>query len=135
MDPSDDLVTLRSALLQLHGAVVEHERDEYERLHGRVSAGELLQLTITGGWFAWVRPLSELVVRIDEALAADEPPTGTEAGALAAAARALVVAEEAPGALGRPYAAALQEAPGVVLAHGEVRRALRAWPAGGPDAR
>jgi hypothetical protein len=127
--PSDDLAALRAALLQLHGAVAEHERVAYEGLYGRVSAGELLQLTISGSWFAWLRPLSELVVRIDEALAADDPPGGTEAGELAGAARAVVSPQDAPGALGRRYAAALQEAPDVVLAHGRVRAALEAWPA------
>jgi hypothetical protein len=129
-----DLTTLRSALLRLHGALVEHERVAYERLHGRISAGELLQLTIGGEWFAWIRPLSELVVRIDEALAADEPPGEAESAALAGAARALVSGEEAPEALGPRYGAALQGAPDVVLAHAGVVRALRAWPAEGPDA-
>jgi hypothetical protein len=129
MSPPDDLRALRAALLTLHGAVVEHERVAYEGLYGRVTAGELLQLTISGPWFAWLRPLSELVVRIDEALAADDPPGDAEAGELAAAAGTLVAPRDTPGALGRRYAAALQESPDVVLAHAGVRQALRAWPA------
>jgi hypothetical protein len=130
MSPSDDLTTLRSALLRLHGAVVEHERVAYERLFGRVSAGALLQLTIGDPWFAWLRPLSELVVRMDETLAAADPPDEGEAEELAAAAAAVVSPQDGPGTLGRRYAAALQEGPDVVLAHAEVRRALRPWPAG-----
>jgi hypothetical protein len=134
VDAVESLRALRSALLELHGAVVEHERIAYERVYGRVSAGELLQLTVGGKWFDWVRPLSGMVVRIDEALAADEPPGEGESAALAAAAGTLVAGGEAPGALGRPYAAALQESPAAVLAHAEVRRALRTWPAPDDDA-
>ncbi|WP_217912665.1 hypothetical protein [Miltoncostaea marina] len=134
MDAVESLGALRAALLRLHAEVIEHERRTYERVHGRVSAGDLLRLTISSPWFAWVRPLSELIVAIDEALGAEEPPDDAGAGALARAAAALVSAGDAPGALGRPYGTALQEAPGVVLAHAVVRRALRAWPDEGPAA-
>ena len=42
----------------------------------------LLQLVINDPWFAWLHPLSELVVRIDETIEPDSPATeGDGAGA------------------------------------------------------
>lgn len=122
------LAGLRAALLGLHAALVEHERVPYERLHGRVSSGELLRLTIGDPWFAWLRPLSELVVAIDEALAGEEPPSPAQARAMARFASELVSPSGADASLGAPYGRALQEGPAVVIAHGAVRRALAAWP-------
>ena len=123
------LAALRAALLGLHAALVEHERAPYERLHGRVSSGELLRLTIGDPWFAWLRPLSELIVAIDEALAGEEPPSPEESRSLARFTSELVSPSGGAAALGAPYGRALQEGPAVVLAHGAVRRALAAWPA------
>ena len=42
-------------------------RIEYEREHGRVaSSGDLLQLVAFDPTFAWLHPLSELIVQLDE---------------------------------------------------------------------
>ncbi|MBE7386193.1 MAG: hypothetical protein F6J95_032985 [Leptolyngbya sp. SIO1E4] len=63
------LKTLRSLLLKLHKALLDAERDSYERIHGPIpSKGELFQLVIGDEWFEWLRPISQFIVKMDEAL-------------------------------------------------------------------
>jgi catechol 2,3-dioxygenase len=126
--PSDDVLRrlddLRLGLLTIHKALLNHERIRYEREHGRVpSSGEFLQLAIHDPWFAWLRPLSALVVRIDEALAAVEPVSDAEQ--LIAEARALLRADESGGdGFTGHYYRALQDSPEVVMAHATWKRLI-----------
>ena len=63
------LKDLRHGLLGLHKSLIVSEQVTYERIYGRVSsAGQLLQLVMNDPWFAWLHPLSHLVVRIDVVL-------------------------------------------------------------------
>src|SRR6266446_6539239 len=86
------LVDLRHGLLRLHKALLDSERDSYERAHGRriTSRGELFQLVVGDEWFAWLHRVSELVVQIDEMLDADEPATAIEATRVIDQARTLL---------------------------------------------
>ena len=111
---------LRRGLLHLHKALLDTERATYEQAHGRVSSGELLQLVINHEQFAWLHSVSELIVRIDEILDADEPLATGEAESLLAQARSLLKPSEAGNDFERRYDAALQRDPGAVLAHREV---------------
>ncbi|HEY0385863.1 MAG TPA: hypothetical protein VGC64_07610 [Pyrinomonadaceae bacterium] len=81
---------LRLGLLRLHKTLLDAERETYERVHGQVTGGELLQLVINHEQFAWLHPVSQLIVRIDEMLDADEPATADGAEALLAGARSLL---------------------------------------------
>lgn len=96
---SDDLVpeatrqrlaNLRRALLRLHKTLLDAGREAYERVHGQVTGGELLQLVINHEQFAWLHPVSELIVRMDEMLDADEPATADDAAALLAGSAAWI---------------------------------------------
>lgn len=117
---------LRLGLLRLHKTLLDAERDAYERVHGQVTGGELLQLVINHEQFAWLHPVSELIVRIDEMLDADEPATADDAEALLAGARSLLKPSEAGSGFGQRYFTAIQQEPDVVLAHREVTRILSA---------
>ena len=114
---------LRTGLLRLHKALLDSERTAYERIHGQVNAGELLQLVIHDEQFAWLRPVSELIVRVDEMLDA-EGATKEEAGALVSQARAMLKPSETGGEFERRYYASIQREPEVVLAHRDVVRIL-----------
>lgn len=119
------LVSLRQKLLTLHKALLEDAKAAYELDRGRISSsGQLLQLVINDPWFAWLHQISELIVRMDVAATT---ATGTEADALALFEQAdrLLVPSETGDAFARKYFEALQRQPAVVLAHGDVRRALR----------
>jgi hypothetical protein len=115
---------LRRVLLRLHKALLDAERATYEQVHGRVSSGELLRLVIEHEQFAWLHSVSEMIVRIDEMLDADEPLLTSEAESLLAQARALLKLSETESEFSRKYVAAFQRDPETVLAHREVMLTL-----------
>ena len=118
------LVDLRLGLLRLHKVLLEMERINYEKAHGQVNSGELLQLVLNHPQFNWLRMISALVVEIDEALDGDEPVTVSDCKNLISQARALLVS---PGneEFKTKYQAALQLEPAVVMAHSAVMQLLR----------
>ena len=111
------LSDVRRVLLRLHKALLDAEREDYESVHGQVSGAELLQLVINPEQFAWLRPVSELIVRIDKVQDEVEPVTAEEAESLLAGARAPVKPSETGGGFRQRYCAAIQREPEVVLAH------------------
>ena len=115
---------MRRGLLHLHQTLLDIERAAYEQVHGRVSSGELLQLVINHEQFAWLHSISELIVRIDELLDADEPAATGDAESLITQARMLLNPLETGNEFERKYYAAFQRQPSVVLAHREVTRIL-----------
>ncbi|HEX8846051.1 MAG TPA: hypothetical protein VF791_15475 [Pyrinomonadaceae bacterium] len=115
---------LRRGLLRLHKILLDLERAWYEQAHGRVSSGELLRLAINHEQFAWLHSISELIVRIDEMLDADEPLTIGDAESLVAHARSLLRPSDTGSEFERKYFAAIQSEPDVVFAHREMMRLL-----------
>lgn len=121
---------LRNGLLRLHKALLEAEQLTYERIHGRVSStGQLFQLVRTDPWFAWLHPLSKLVIRIDIMLDEHDRVTRHDARHILAEARSLVRPSERGEGFERHYYEALQRAPDVVLAHAQVKKLLAMIPA------
>ena len=120
------LDNLFSALLRLHKTLLDDERISYERVHGRVpSNGAFLQLVLNDAWFAWLRPLSQLIAKLDELSEADDPSTSEDVSALLAFAQRLLMPTEEGEGFGRQYHNALQRSPDVVLEHAAVRALLR----------
>ena len=115
---------VRSKLLHLHQALLEVERMSFERIHGRVNSGELLQLVINHEQFAWLRMVSALVVQIDETLDADEPASTEDLITLISAVRQLFTESEDQ-EFQQKYQAALQHEPEVVMAHAALMKLLR----------
>ncbi|MBH0200734.1 MAG: hypothetical protein HP496_00125 [Nitrospira sp.] len=119
------LDNLFSALLRLHKALLDDERVAYERVHGRVpSNGAFLQLVLNDAWFAWLRPLSQSIAKLDELSESDEAASSEEIPALLASVQALMVPTEEGEGFSRQYHEALQRSPDVVLAHAAVRALL-----------
>jgi len=113
----------RLGLLALHKALLDYERIRYERTHGRVeSSGAFLQLALGDPQFAWLRPISELVVQIDELLVSDEPGAEVDADTVMTHARNLLRADENGDDFQRRYHRALQDSPEVVLGHAQWKR-------------
>jgi catechol 2,3-dioxygenase len=120
------LSELRGRLLALHKSLLDDAHAAYEMDRGRVSSpGNLLQLVINDPWFAWLHPLSELVVRIDEAAGPDSAFTEGDAKALLEHVDRLLLPSETGDTFARRYFEALQRQPAVVLAHGAVKRVLK----------
>lgn len=123
---------VRMALLRLHKQLLDAEQQRYERDNGRVSSGgALLQLVIHDPAFAWLRPLSGLVVQIDEEIEGDEPMTDERARAMIGEIRSMLIADEEGAVFQKNYHRALQDAPEIVIAHREVTRLLDTAPSGG----
>lgn len=115
------LAELRRLLLNLHKTLIDWQRADYERVHGRLQTTQLLNVMFNDPAFAWLRSMSGLIVRIDEALDTkprpnDPPRSEIESGPLVAGARELI-APEAGSEYANRYHAALQELPDAVLAH------------------
>ena len=118
------LVELRRLLLELHKTLIDWQRTDYERVHGRLQTTQLLNVLFNDASFAWLRSMSGLIVRIDETLVAKTPEAETGTGPLVAGARELV-SPEAATPYGQRYYAALQELPDAVLAHRDLVTLLR----------
>jgi hypothetical protein len=121
---SNRLREVRFQLLHLHQTLLEMERKSFERRHGRVNSGELLQLVINHPQFAWLRMVSALVVQIDEMLDADEPASTEDMITLISEARQLF-RESEDQEFQQKYQAALQQEPEVVMAHAALMKLLR----------
>jgi hypothetical protein len=122
-DSRQRLQDLRNALLGLHKALVESERVSYEKTVGAIqSPNHFLKLLMSDPWFAWLQPVSQLIVAMDEALEAKTPLTNATADALIKQTSQLLVATEIGEGFSRHYFDALQRDPDVVLAHAEAAK-------------
>ncbi|MDQ2774532.1 MAG: hypothetical protein M3Y57_06345 [Acidobacteriota bacterium] len=118
------LKELRDTVLALHKAILDSERTAYELVHGHVaSPGAFLQLLISDSWFAWLKPVTTLIVQIDETLTAKNPlATDRELEQLIGDTHALLSpSREATDFWGR-YSFAVQRDPGVALLHSKVEQ-------------
>jgi hypothetical protein len=121
----DRLKELRDPLLKLHKALIDAERVGYEQTIGPIqSPNHFLQLLTNDPWFAWLHPLSQLIVALDEALAEKEPLTRAGVDALVNQTRLLLVPSETGEGFSKHYFEALQRDPDVILAHAEVTKVL-----------
>lgn len=116
----DQLRRVRTVLLRLHKTLLDFERAAYERAHDSIgNSYEFLQLVMSNPWFAWLRQLSELIVEMDELLAAKETPHESTGAALIQQASILLTPTESGSEFQKKYFAAMQQSPEVVLAHAE----------------
>jgi hypothetical protein len=116
---------VRRAILRLHKALLNSERTIYEQFHGRIrSNGEFFQLVVNHDWFNWLRPISQLIVQIDEALAAKEPIALHQVNALLEEAKTLLQPSQEGTTLEKQYYRAIQRDPDIALMHAEVSKLL-----------
>jgi len=122
----NQLEGLRSALLDLHKALVDSERTTYEATVGTIqSPNHFLQLLTTDPWFAWLQGFSQLIVSLDESLDEKEKAlTPSDVDAAIKQTRLLLAPSESGEGFARHYFDALQRDPNVVMAHSEVIKLL-----------
>lgn len=123
---SSPLDELSGALRRLHKALLDSEAEHFGPINGPF---ELLNLAVHHERFAWLRSLSELMVELDDAKDSGEAADK----ALLAAFRVSIENLIGPRTPGEPrfrerYAERLQQAPAVVMAHGDLRRVLDKLP-------
>jgi hypothetical protein len=119
------LRTLSGALQEVHRSLMETAQYQYELASGPVrSRGELLDLLLHDEAFAWLRPLSGLIVEIDELAARDPAPTPTETAAMGTLVQAFTSSSDDPDAFGSRYVGLLTSEPRVAMSHVGLRDAL-----------
>ena len=118
--PTAHLAELRTPLLALHKSLVDAERREYERRHGRLENAEFLKVLMADAQFSWLKPLTALIVRLDEAQEENE-----DGASAMAELRKLLAPDEHGSGFQQHYAGVLQRSPDAVVNHGRTLRALR----------
>ncbi|MFL6351895.1 MAG: hypothetical protein ACJ74Z_08605 [Bryobacteraceae bacterium] len=122
----EKLVEVRQTLLALHKALLDSERTSYEIVHGPIASSAIfLQLLINDSWFAWLRPITTLVVQIDETLAAKNPPASSrDFERLVNDTRALLTPSRDANGFWHRYSGVMQRDPGVAVVHEEIEKKL-----------
>ncbi len=128
----DDWKRLAVALRGLHRALIQNARRDYERDHHQVlTSGRFLQLLMSDAFFAWLRPLSELMADVDHICDFDRVARDELSDAVRAAVELLIGGQRTTGpfeAFGRHYRTYLTDDPDVAMAHADVKRAVSSWP-------
>ena len=118
------LRVVRDRLLKLHKALLDWERQQYEKAYGQVrSSGDMLQLVLGHEQFAWLRRYSGLIVRIDEWLVSDQPSRQDAEAFWDEAGRLTTPGDGADSPQAR-YRMAIDSSPEAAMAHASVRDAL-----------
>lgn len=119
----------REAAFEVHGALLEATRRDYERDFGRVSdAATLLKVVTTEPAFAWLRPLTAAIADADALLADAEAMPPGHARVLLSAIGQLLSADLEGTEFQRRYCAVIQGSPDVAVAHGRAVGRLRRTP-------
>jgi hypothetical protein len=117
------LTAIRLTLLDLHKALLDLEREYYEKDHGEIKTpGEYLQLVIGHPQFDWLKKLSGIIVEIDELLSPRSKQGPEEADSALATVRALLALDEDGDNYQKRYWAAVQESPDVLIEHVKATR-------------
>lgn len=117
------LERIRHEALHLHKLIVDDARAATERVEGRLTAHQFLDRLLHDAAFAWLKPLSELIVAMDEWLDTTEaePALAVE---LVDTLRVVLTPDPAGDLFQQRYGALLQDNPAVVLAHAATLRTL-----------
>lgn len=109
---------LSKALLPLHRVLIESARDDYALAYGKtVGPTQLIQLMADDPFFAWLKPMTSLIVDIDEMVRTDFE--ANDARAIAARVEQLF-----DDAFNERYVPLLQQSVDVAIAHAAIRAAL-----------
>jgi hypothetical protein len=123
---------LAEALRELHRRLVERLRRDHEReRHALLGADELLQLLTSDARFAWLHPLSELIVDLEVFLKADPSPSEDEAAAVRAEVERLITAPRFPetaSAFTQRYCRYVAQDAQVAAAHASVQQLAQRLP-------
>lgn len=125
LDAFQRLRDFRAVLLRLHRALLNSERVVYEQFYGRIpSNAEFFRLVLEHDWFSWLRPMSQLIAEIDEALSPKEPATLGQVEALLDKAGQMLQPAAEGTTLEKQYYRAIQREPEIALMHSEAKKLL-----------
>jgi hypothetical protein len=132
MPDTTDWSRLSSALAGLHRVLIDRARREYERDFSRIGGpAHFLQLLMEDPFFAWLRPLSELMANIDQLRDYESPARDEVSTAVRSAVEQLVAppsGDPISPEFTKRYWPLMLEDPDVTMAHAGVKQAVSAWP-------
>ena len=112
------LKILREQLLQLHKALLDHQKVGYEAKHGLISNPNLYyQLVISHESFAWLKTLSALIVSIDELLESKDGVPEEKAKQIITYTQKLLTEQSGTSVFSTNYQTAVQNNPEVSTLH------------------
>ena len=115
---------VRHAMLELHRRLIDAQRIQYEKLHGRVETNnQFLGLVLEHPDFEWIRALSALVAQLDEWREAD-PADAQARDAILETLRLLIDPHGSESGFGRKYWQMVQGHPEVLIEHVKLTRLL-----------
>jgi len=124
MTDKETLRYARNILLALHKSLIDFERTGYERLHGPMNAGQLLNTLLEDENFAWLRKFSMLIVEIDEMFDLKDGITGEMVSANLTKIRELVNMSEPDEFFRAKYQFALQNSVEAAGSQGQLQALL-----------
>jgi hypothetical protein len=111
---------LRSALFALHRSIVAIEREDYERQTGVQNPAGFLRLLVEHDAWSWLRPLSALIVRMD-----DPAEVADSEAAFFAETRQLLKPDSSGTPFQQRYAWLIERSVDVAYGHGQVVKAFK----------
>lgn len=111
------LIEVNDALRGLHKVLIGAVRSEYEREHGPIAgSGALLRLLMEDPFFSWLRPMSKVMVEMDELLDEAMPLEPIRIAGVRERIEGMIASER--------YLSLLQSSPEIVMGHTALRKAL-----------
>ncbi len=83
-----------------------------------------MQLALNDAWFAWLRPLSQFIAKLDELSESDDASSRETIPAVLASVQTLLMPTESGEGFSRQYHDALQRNPDVISEHAAVKALL-----------
>ena len=119
------LKDLRESLLRLHKNLLEVEKASFERDHAKIQSPQhFLQLLTGDPRFAWLRPLSGMIVYIDEVEEGSITIDNKVLEGICLRIRTLLSSESVEGGFYARYSVVLNSEPDILFEHVQLTRAL-----------
>ena len=116
---------MAAAMRTLHKALIDQTQREYERSHGKVTSPYTLFALVTSDpAFAWLQPMTRLIVEMEDLVGRKEkPPTESEVAEMRKRIDGLL--ESKGEAFSDKYLGLLQSSPEIAVENGKLRATLR----------
>jgi len=116
---------LAAAMRTLHKALIDQTQREYERAHGKITSPYTLFALVTNDpAFAWLQPMTRLIVEMEDLVGRKEqPPTEAEVAEMRKRADALLVTEGQD--FSTRYLGLVQSSPEIAVENGRFHATLK----------
>lgn len=119
----DALREISAALIPLHRLLIDVAKNDYAFAYGPVGAARLVHLIRSDPFFAWLQPLTAIIVEIDEMRRTDFEPH--DARSISERLDRLFGNGSRDALFAEHYIEILQREVAVAIAHAELRRAMQ----------